>query len=94
MESSAKRRKVDNGSLGLRHDALIDFESRDTTRVSTASPFILKTDELLKQTSIDYKTRFKGADELLHNIKGIIDTIEPHEPLLVCIICLNRQGSY
>lgn len=80
MESGSKRRKLDHGGSGIRHDGLIDFESRSSTRVSPASTFVLQTDELLKETKVDYGAAFKGLDGQLHKIKGIIDSIEPHDP--------------
>jgi U3 small nucleolar RNA-associated protein 22 len=80
MESGSKRRKLGHDGSGIRHDGLIDFESRSSARVSTASTFVLQTDELLKQTKVDYAAAFKGLDSQLHNLKGIIDSIEPHDP--------------
>ncbi|OAA73646.1 pre-rRNA processing protein Utp22 [Cordyceps fumosorosea ARSEF 2679] len=80
MESESKRRKLDHSGHGLRHKGLIDFESRDATRLSAASTFVLKTDELLKETKLVYSVAFKGLDGQLHKIKSIIDSIEPHDP--------------
>ncbi|KAM0448674.1 hypothetical protein ACHAO4_008385 [Trichoderma viride] len=80
MESSSKRRKTDHGSIGLRHAGLIDFESRNTARVTAASTFVLQTDELLKEAKPNYEKAFHGVDGQLHRLKGIIDGIEPHDP--------------
>lgn len=91
MESGTKRRKTEHNGSGIRHKALIDFKSRDAAQVTTTSPFILKTDELLKQTRIDYKKTFQGVDEQLHKLKGIIDTIEPHDALPVRPLSLHRR---
>ncbi|GAB0134919.1 hypothetical protein EsDP_00003271 [Epichloe bromicola] len=81
MESGTKRRKIEHGGAGLRHDNLIDFESRSTTQVSTASTFVLQTDELLKEAKLDYTKSLKDVDNQLHRIKTIVDSIAPHEPL-------------
>lgn len=83
MESSSKRRKLDHSGSGLRHTDLIDFESRDSARLSTASIFTLQTDELLKGAKVDYPKVLKDADSYLHRLKSIIDSIPSHEPLPV-----------
>lgn len=79
MESSSKRRKLDHSGSGLRHNKLIDFQSADATRLSTASIFTLQTDELLKGARVDYGKALKGADEHLHKLKGIIESIPEHD---------------
>ncbi|XWW99965.1 hypothetical protein V2A60_007979 [Cordyceps javanica] len=81
MELGSKRRKLDHSGQGIRHKGLIDFESRNATRLSAASTFVLKTDELLKETKLDYAATFKDLDSQLHGIKSIIDSIEPHDPI-------------
>lgn len=83
MESSSKRRKLDHGDSGLRHSGLIDFESRNSARVSTASTFVLQTDELLKETQVDYAKALKDVDGHLHKLKDIIESIAPHDPIPV-----------
>ncbi|EXA42621.1 hypothetical protein FOVG_07791 [Fusarium oxysporum f. sp. pisi HDV247] len=80
MESSSKRRKLDHSGSGLRHDALIDFEARSSARVSTASTFVLQTDELLKEAKLDYGKALKHVDANLHRLKEAIDTATPHGP--------------
>ncbi|KAH6891012.1 Nrap protein [Thelonectria olida] len=81
MESSSKRRKIGHSSSGLRHDALIDFEARSSARVSTASTFVLQTDELLKEAKLDYGKALKGVDGYLHRLKEAIDSVDPHDPV-------------
>ncbi|KAG6006080.1 hypothetical protein E4U21_007377 [Claviceps maximensis] len=81
MESGFKRRKIEHGGAGLRHKNLIDFESRSAAQVSTASTFVLQTDELLKEAKIDCATTLKDVDSQLFRLKTIVDSIEPHEPL-------------
>ncbi|KAG5949182.1 hypothetical protein E4U53_006001 [Claviceps sorghi] len=81
MESGFKRRKIEHGAAGLRHQSLIDFESRSAAQVSTASTFVLQTDELLKEAKIDCATTLKDVDAQLFRLKTIVDSIEPHEPL-------------
>ncbi|CEI69893.1 U3 small nucleolar RNA-associated protein 22 [Fusarium venenatum] len=80
MESNSKRRKIDHAGYGLRHDALIDFEARSSARVSTASTFVLQTDELLKEAKLDYGKALKEVDEHLHRLKEAIDNATPHGP--------------
>lgn len=91
MESNSKRRKIDHD--GLRHDALIDFEARSSARVSTASTFVLQTDELLKEAKLDYGKALKGVDEHLHRLKEAIDTATPHGPEPVRSIPLTAADS-
>jgi U3 small nucleolar RNA-associated protein 22 len=83
MESSSKRRKLDHSGSGLRHDALIDFEAQSSARVSTASTFVLQTDELLKEAKLDYGKTLKGVDANLHRLKEAVDTAVPHGPELI-----------
>ncbi|CAG7556594.1 unnamed protein product [Fusarium equiseti] len=94
MESSSKRRKIDHAGSGLRHDALIDFEARSSARVSTASTFVLQTDELLKEARLDYGKALKGADENLHKLKEAIDTAEPHGPELITQVTTRFEKKH
>ncbi|KAL0939472.1 nrap protein [Colletotrichum truncatum] len=70
MEQSPKRRKVSH--LG---------GSRSSVHIATASPFVLQTDELLKEVKVDYTKALDGADSLLHKLKTLIDGIESHGPV-------------
>ncbi|KAG8426392.1 U3 snoRNP protein [Metarhizium acridum] len=81
MESGVKRRKIDRGGSSLRHDGLIDFESRNAVLVSSASTFVLQTDELLRKAKLDYSKTLKDVDGTLFRLKTIVDSIEPHAPL-------------
>ncbi|KAK7428706.1 U3 snoRNP protein [Neonectria magnoliae] len=81
MQSSFKRRKLDHSRPGLRHDALIDFESRSSARVSTASTFVLQTDELLKEAKLDYGKALKDVDGHLHRLKEVLDSAASHDPV-------------
>lgn len=72
MEQSPKRRKVSHQG-----------DSRITANIATASPFVLQTDELLKEVKVDYAKALDGADSLLHRIKNLIDGIESHGPVPV-----------
>ncbi|KAJ4023994.1 U3 snoRNP protein [Fusarium irregulare] len=94
MESSSKRRKIDHAGSGLRHDALIDFEARSSARVSTASTFVLQTDELLKEAKLDYGKALKGVDENLHRLKEAIDTAEPHSPELITQVTTRFEKKH
>ncbi|KPM35761.1 U3 small nucleolar RNA-associated protein 22 [Neonectria ditissima] len=81
MQSSFKRRKLDHSRPGLRHDALIDFESRSSARVSTASTFVLQTDELLKEAKLDYGKALKDVDGHLHRLKEVLSSVSAHDPM-------------
>ncbi|KAF4979579.1 hypothetical protein FZEAL_4249 [Fusarium zealandicum] len=81
MESSSKRRKLDHSGSGLKHNGLIDFEARSSAQVSTASTFVLQTDELLKEAKLDYSKALKGVDAHLHSLKEAIDSATPHDPV-------------
>lgn len=84
MDPGAKRRKLHHdGGGGLRHNGLIDFESRNAAQLSTASTFVLQTDELLKEARLDPGKSLKGVDAQLFRLKSLIDAIEPHDPIPV-----------
>ena len=83
MESSSKRRKLAHADSGIKHNGLIDFASRKATQVSTASTFMLQTDELLTKTKLDYTKALKDVDAHLHRLKGAIESIPPHDPVPV-----------
>jgi U3 small nucleolar RNA-associated protein 22 len=84
MESSSKRRKLAHADTGIKHSGLIDFASRKATQVSTASTFVLQTDELLIKTKLDYKKTLGEVDGYLHRLKSDIEAIPSHDPLPVC----------
>ncbi|KAL2752218.1 hypothetical protein ACRALDRAFT_1053134 [Sodiomyces alcalophilus JCM 7366] len=73
MESSPKRRKV--SSIG---DSL---NSRNASALATASPFVLQTEELLKEVKVDYSTAFEDADALLKQLKDVIEGIPSLDPV-------------
>jgi U3 small nucleolar RNA-associated protein 22 len=83
MDPSSKRRKLDHSTSGLSHTSLIDFQSKDSSRLSTASIFTLQTDELLKGARLDYTKALPGVDGQLFRLKEIIEAIEPHGPIPV-----------
>lgn len=83
MESSSKRRKIGHNGPGLRHDDIIDFEARSSAQISTASAFILQTDELLKEAKLNYAKALGDVNGHLFRLKEIVESIEPHEPLPV-----------
>lgn len=74
--SAAKRRKTEhsNGTL---------FESAVIPGTQRATPFVMETDELLKEVKPDYGKQFEGADQLLHKLKQSIEEIQPHGPIPV-----------
>lgn len=81
--NNSKRRKLDHSSSGLRHDGLIDFQAKSSARVSTASTFVLQTDELLKEAKLDYSKALKDIDSQLHQLKEAIESTVAHEPVPV-----------
>ncbi|RDA85579.1 hypothetical protein CP532_5381 [Ophiocordyceps camponoti-leonardi (nom. inval.)] len=81
MESSSKRRKIDHADAGLRHHGLIDFHAPSSTQLSTATAFVLQTDQLLKEARLDYGKALGDVDGHLFRLKQAIEAIEPHEPL-------------
>ena len=85
MDSSSKRRKLNHGGSSQPRNGLIDFESRQTARVSMGSIFVLQTDELLKEARLNPEKALKGIDARLDEIKGIINSIKPHDPIPVGI---------
>ncbi|RDA93387.1 hypothetical protein CP533_1962 [Ophiocordyceps camponoti-saundersi (nom. inval.)] len=81
MESSSKRRKIDHADAGLRHHGLIDFQAPTATQLSTATAFVLQTDQLLKEARLDYGKVLGDVDGHLFRLKQAIEAIEPHELL-------------
>lgn len=92
MESGVKRRKIDRGGFSLRHDGLIDVEARNAALVSSASTFVLQTDELLRKAKLDYSKALKDVDGTLFRLKTIVDSIEPHASLPVSLTSCNFAG--
>ena len=72
----AKRRK-----LGPTGEHSVDQAISVAVRQPTT--FVLETDELLKESRLNYEKTFEGVDDLLRRIKTSIEAIEPHEPLPV-----------
>ncbi|OLN94276.1 U3 small nucleolar RNA-associated protein 22 [Colletotrichum chlorophyti] len=83
MEQSPKRRKVS-------HPA----DSRGSVNIATASPFVLQTEELLKEVKVDYVKALSGADSLLHKIKNLIDGIESHGPVPIAEATRKFQKTH
>ncbi|PHH86316.1 hypothetical protein CDD83_10422 [Cordyceps sp. RAO-2017] len=81
MESNSKRRKIDHAGAGLRHHGLIDFESRRSAQVSTATTLVLQTDQLLNEARLDYGRALGAVDGHLFRLKEIIESIDPHESI-------------
>lgn len=75
-DNPAKRRK-----LGPSGEASLDQAISVAVRQPTT--FVLETDELLKESRLDYEKSFEGLDDLLRRIKSSIESIQPHEPLPV-----------
>ncbi|KAK4249989.1 Nrap protein [Corynascus novoguineensis] len=73
----AKRRKLDHSQDG----AEMVLQSAASTGLSKSRAFVLESDELLDSVRLDYGTALDGADDLLHRIKGAIESIKPHDAL-------------
>lgn len=74
--SAAKRRKME-------HSKGASFPSSISPRSQRATPFVMETDELLKEVKLDYGKTLEGADELLHKLKRSIEEMQPHGPIPV-----------
>ncbi|KAF9873592.1 nrap protein [Colletotrichum karsti] len=83
MEQSPKRRKVSHQG-----------DSRSSANIATASPFVLQTDELLKEVKVDYAKALDGADTLLHKLKNLIDGIESHGPIPIAEATRKFQKTH
>ncbi|EQB59151.1 nrap protein [Colletotrichum gloeosporioides Cg-14] len=83
MEQSPKRRKVSHQG-----------NTRSAVNIATASPFVLQTDELLKEVKVDYTKALDGADSLLHKIKNLIDEIESHGPISIAEATRKFQKTH
>lgn len=59
------------------------LQSAASTGLSKSRAFVLESDELLDSVRLDYGTALDGADDLLHRIKGAIESIKPHDALPV-----------
>ncbi|KAK0725377.1 Nrap protein [Lasiosphaeris hirsuta] len=73
----AKRRKLGH-SQTTTENAAQSVVPRGPSRLRA---FIFEADELLGEVSLDYAVALRGADNLLHKVKGSIEAIEPHESL-------------
>jgi U3 small nucleolar RNA-associated protein 22 len=73
MESNPKRRKVG-------HHGETSSASKGRPPISSTSPFILQTEELLKEVKLDQNTALKDVTDHLHKVKQVIEGIEPLEP--------------
>ncbi|KAI0844884.1 Nrap protein [Daldinia vernicosa] len=80
MEPSiAKRRKLEHADGGPTFEAVNATTS--TMGASGASAFILETEELLKEVKFDYGKTSSDVEDILRQLKDVIEASEPHEPL-------------
>ncbi|KAI1411535.1 Nrap protein [Hypoxylon sp. FL1857] len=77
--NAAKRRKLDHADDGPAFEAA--SSSASAMGASGASAFILETEELLKEVKFDYSKTSAGVEDILRQLKDIIEAAEPHEPL-------------
>lgn len=101
MDSNpAKRRKLehqpphqDSPSSTSASDAL---DAAATAGTSRPSAFVLQTQELLREARINYDKSFPGADDLLRQIKSIIEAVQPQGPLPVSVLdsCSNSRARF
>lgn len=82
MESNtAKRRKLEHADGGPTFEAVNATAS--TMGASGASAFVLETEELLKEVKFDYGKTSSDVEDILRQLKDVIEASEPHEPLPV-----------
>lgn len=87
MESnSAKRRKLghlpnDSPDTTPAGASMLDLAS--SAGLFRPNTFLLETAELLKEVELNYDDALPGAGEILHKLKGAIESIEPQEPVPV-----------
>ncbi|CAK7222225.1 U3 snoRNP protein [Sporothrix bragantina] len=81
MDSNpAKRRKTDHSAAG---EALPFDAAAASAGLFRPSTFILETAELLQQSRVDYGKLLPNAEELLRNVKTVIESVDPHGPVLI-----------
>ncbi|KAL5606421.1 uncharacterized protein BROUX77_003614 [Berkeleyomyces rouxiae] len=73
MESNPKRLKTSHSGGGFNADLKM------AARLTTASTFVLETEELLKNAKFDYAKAFPGADALLFKAKDAIESLDSSE---------------
>ena len=74
--NAAKRRKME-------HSNGASFPSAISPSSQRVTPFVMETDELLKEVKLDYGKTLEGADELLLKLKRSIEEMQPHGPIPV-----------
>lgn len=90
----AKRRKLDH----IQDGAEMALASAASTGISRSGAFALEAEELLDSVRVDYATDLEGADDLLHRIKAVIETVKAHDPLPVwetssAFVCALRSAN-
>ncbi|KAI8965546.1 Nrap protein [Daldinia sp. FL1419] len=81
--STAKRRKLDHADGGPTFEAASATASTTATATmgaSGASAFIMETEELLKEVKFDYSKASSDVEDILRQLKNVIEASEPHEP--------------
>lgn len=78
--NSPKRRKLDHAHGGPTFENV----ASSPMGASGSSPFVLETDELLKEVKLDYSKAFPGLDQTLRQLKEAIDGLEQYGPVPVC----------
>lgn len=96
MESSPpKRRKLEHDLGNTSGQNKNAFGAAATAGLFRPSTFILETEELLKESRVDYGKAFAKADDLLRRLKGAIESIDSHESLPVIvnfILCIDTHN--
>ncbi|KAI1814133.1 pre-rRNA processing protein utp22 [Poronia punctata] len=77
--NSPKRRKLDHNHGG----AVFDNVTSTSLGGSGPSAFVLETDELLKESKLDYSKAFSGLDQTLRKFKDTIESIEQYGPVSI-----------
>ena len=78
---TAKRRKLDHADGGPTFEAANATAS--TMGSSGASAFVLETEELLKEVKFDYGKASSDVEDVLRQLKDVIEATEPHDPFPV-----------
>lgn len=80
MESnSPKRRKLDHTHGGPTFESAVS----SSMGASGSGAFVLETDELLRESKLDYSKAFPALNETLRQFKEAIEGLEPYGPVPV-----------
>ncbi|KAG4219140.1 hypothetical protein PC116_g32380, partial [Phytophthora cactorum] len=58
---------------------------------SGASAFVLETEELLKEVKFDYGKASSDVEDVLRQLKDVIEATEPHDPFPISDVTVNFE---